>query len=309
MEYVADASGLSRGQILIGFINLNKQPGQTSREAVNAVQRLVRPAKIGHCGTLDPLATGVLVVCIGPATRLTNLVHEASKTYVGDFQLGVSSDTEDIEGQVVPLANAPKVTATQINAILPEFIGEIEQLPPKFSALKVNGKRAYDLARQGKDVKLKPRQIRIYSLQLTAFEYPKFQLKIECGTGTYVRSLGRDIGARVGSAAIMTALQRTAIGDFLLDETIDVTDLDAQNISQHLLPVDHGLRGLERVVLNDANARGLIDAQPVQLPAHAEFDRVLAANRRGQVLAVLHRRDKDIFTPKINFSKYVDGGG
>lgn len=294
---------------MIGFINLNKQAAQTSRDAVNAVQRLVRPAKIGHCGTLDPLATGVLVVCIGPATRLTNLVHEASKTYVGDFRLGFSSDTEDIEGQVVPLVNAPAVTAAQIEAILPEFIGEIEQVPPKFSALKVNGKRAYDLARQGEEVKLKPRQIRIHSLQLAAFEYPNFQLKIECGTGTYVRSLGRDIGDRVGSAAMMTALRRTAIGDFSLKEAIDVTDLDTQNISQHLLPVDQGLRGLERVVLNDANARGLIDAQPVQLPTHVGFDRVLATDRQGRVLAVLYRRDKDIFTPKINFSKYVDGGG
>jgi len=118
---------------LIGFINLNKSPGKSSRDAVNAVQRLVRPAKVGHCGTLDPLATGVLVVCVGPATRLTNLVQEASKTYVGDFRLGVSSDTEDIEGQLEPLADAPVVTAEQIEAVLPEFTGEIQQMPPRLS--------------------------------------------------------------------------------------------------------------------------------------------------------------------------------
>ena len=293
---------------MIGFINLNKQPRQTSRDGVNAVQRLVRPAKIGHCGTLDPLATGVLVVCVGPATRLTNLVQEASKTYIGDFRLGVSSDTEDTEGQLTPLVDAPPVTAAQIESVLPEFIGEIQQIPPKFSALKVNGKRAYDLARRGMEVKLKARQIQIFSLQLTAFAYPSFQLKIECGTGTYVRSIGRDIGARVGSAAIMTALQRTAIGDFLVKEAIDVAGLDAQNISQHLLPVDHCLRDLKRVVLNDAQARGLIDAQPLQLPEYTNCGRVVAVDRHGRVLAVLHHRGDSIFTPKINFSRYLNGG-
>ena len=264
---------------MIGFINLNKQPGQTSRDAVNAVQRLVRPAKIGHCGTLDPLATGVLVVCVGPATRLTNLVHEAPKKYIGDFRLGVSSETEDIEGQIEPLVDAPAVTAADIELVLPEFVGEIQQMPPKFSALKVNGKRAYDLARQGKEVKLKLRQIKVYSLKLTAFEYPNFQLEIECGTGTYVRSLGRDIGTRVGSAAIMTALQRTSIGSFRVADTISTTDLDAANISQHLLPVEHCLDGFERVVINDAQARGLIDAQPLHLPDFADSERVVAMDR------------------------------
>ena len=289
---------------MIGFINLDKQPGETSRDAVNAVQRLVRPVKIGHCGTLDPIATGVLVVCVGPATRLTNLVQEAPKTYVGDFRLGVSSETEDIEGQLEPLVDAPVIKAADIEAVLPEFVGETQQMPPKFSALKVNGKRAYDLARQGKEVKLKSRQIQVYGLRLTAFEYPNFQLEIECGTGTYVRSLGRDIGARVGSAAIMTALRRTAIGAFSDVSAVNAADLDAENISQHLLPVKHCLDELEQVVVNDAQARGLIDAQPLHLPSHADFERVVGIDKRGRVLAVLHRRDDNIFTPKINFSKY-----
>jgi len=166
------------------------------------------------------------------------------------------------------------------------------------------GRSAGNGPRKGKDVKLKARQIKVHSIRLTAFEYPNFQLEIECGTGTYVRSLGRDIGARVGSAAIMTALQRTSIGPFLIHEAIDVSELDAQNISQNLLPVDHCLQDLERVVLNDAHARGLIDAQPVHLPAYADSDRVVAVDKHDRVLAVLHRRDSNIFTPKINFSKY-----
>ena len=289
---------------MIGFININKQPGETSRDAVNAVQRLVRPAKIGHCGTLDPLATGVLVVCVGPATRLTNLVQEAPKTYIGDFQLGVSSITEDIEGEIVPLVDAPAISPEEVASVLPKFVGDIEQMPPKFSALKINGTRAYDLARQGKEVKLKPRQIQIYSLRLTAFEYPNFQLEIVCGTGTYVRSLGRDIGARLGSAAIMTGLERTAIGSFSIKGSVKATELNATNISQHLLPVEHCLDGLKMVAVTDADARGLIDAQPLHLPAYADCDRVVAVDKHGRVLAVLHRREDNIFTPKINFSKY-----
>ena len=289
---------------MIGFINLNKLPGQSSRDAVNAVQKLVRPAKIGHCGTLDPLATGVLVVCVGPATRLTNLVQEASKTYVGDFRLGVSSETEDIEGQLEPLVDAPVVTAAQIAEVLPEFIGQIQQMPPKYSALKVNGKRAYNLARQGKEVELKPRLIQVNSLRLAAFDYPNFQLEIECGTGTYVRSLGRDIGARVGSAAIMTALERTVIGGFSIEEAVNPNELDAGNIAQHLLPVDRCLQGVERVVLEDDQALGLVDAKPVRLPTYADSERVVAMDGQGRVLAILVQREASIFTPKINFSKY-----
>ena len=293
---------------MIGFINLNKLPGQSSRDAVNAVQKLVRPAKIGHCGTLDPLATGVLVVCVGPATRLTNLVQEASKTYVGSFRLGVSSETEDIEGRLEPLADAPVITAAQIEAVLPKFSGEIQQMPPKFSALKINGKRAYDLARQGKEVKLQPRLIQVYSLRLTAFDYPDFQLEIECGTGTYVRSLGRDIGACVGSAAIMTALERTAIGSFSIGEAVNPDDLDAGNVAQHLLPVDHCLQGVERVVLGDDQALGLLDAKPVNLPDYAGSERLVAMDGQGRVLAILLRREAGFFTPKINFSRYWNDG-
>ena len=244
------------------------------------------------------------MVCVGPATRLTNLVQEAPKTYVGGFRLGVSSDTEDIEGQLEPLADAPVITAAQIEAVLPEFIGEIQQMPPKFSALKVNGKRAYDLARQGKEVELKLRQIQVHSLRLTAFDFPNFQLEIECGTGTYVRSLGRDIAARVGSAAIMTALERTAIGSFSVEQAVGRNDLDAENIAQHLLPVDRCLQGVERVVLDDDQALGLVDAKPVCLPDCSGLDRVVAVDGQGRVLAILLRREGGVFTPKINFSKY-----
>ena len=178
---------------MFGFLNINKPPHFTSRGAVNAIQKLIKPTRVGHAGTLDPLATGVLVLCVGPATRLTRFIQDQPKVYLAEFELGVTSDTEDRYGEksIVPFAS--EISAEALADVLPSFTGKILQRPPAFSALKVQGKRAYTLARQGKDVQLKPREIEVYDLQLVNFSFPKFQLRIRCGSGTYVRSLGRDI--------------------------------------------------------------------------------------------------------------------
>ena len=135
---------------MFGFLNINKPPHVTSRGAVNAIQKLIKPTRVGHAGTLDPLATGVLVLCVGPATRLTRFIQDQSKVYLADFELGVVSDTEDRYGKKQTIPSAPEVSADELTAILPTFIGEILQRPPAFSALKIQGKRAYTLARQGK---------------------------------------------------------------------------------------------------------------------------------------------------------------
>ena len=199
---------------MFGFLNLNKPAGVTSRDVVNQVQRLVRPEKVGHAGTLDPLATGVLVVCVGRATRLTEYVQRMPKHYSATFLFGRQSDTEDIDGQVIELADPPQPKRDQIEATLPKFLGEIQQVPPAYSALKVEGRRAYDLARRGEDVQLAARPVVIYELRIVAYEYPELRLDIVCGSGTYVRSLGRNIARTVGTQAVMSALVRTAIGNF-----------------------------------------------------------------------------------------------
>jgi tRNA pseudouridine55 synthase len=220
-----------------GILNLNKPAGMTSRRVVDLVQRLVRPEKVGHAGTLDPLATGVLVVCIGAATKLTEYVQCMPKSYVGTFLLGRQSATEDIEGRVVELPNPPVPTVEQIQQAANSFTGNVLQRPSAFSALKIKGRRAYKLARKGEHPELAPRPISIHRIAVRSYEYPELVLEVDCGRGTYMRALGRDLAASLGTAAVMSALVRTAIGNFLLDEAQDPGELTSENISRHLLPM------------------------------------------------------------------------
>ena len=175
-----------------GLLSLSKPSGMTSRQAVDVVQRLARPVKAGHAGTLDPLATGVLVVCVGGATHLIEYVQRMPKRYTATFLLGRQSPTEDVEGAVVELPHAPVPAGEQIEAAAQRFVGRIDQRPPAFSALKIHGRPAYKLARQGRPVTLQPRPVELYRIEVKSYRYPELILEVECGGGTYVRSLGRD---------------------------------------------------------------------------------------------------------------------
>ena len=242
-----------------GLLNLDKPAGITSRDAVDLVQRLARPAKVGHAGTLDPLATGVLVICVGAATRLIEYVQRMPKRYVGTFLLGRSSATEDIDGAVTLLPDPPIPAADQIEAAAKKFVGRLLQRPPAFSALKVAGQRAYDLARRGEAVDLKPRPIEVYSLKVARYEYPELVLEIECGGGTYVRSLGRDLAESLGTAAVMSALVRTAIGPWTLDTAVDPRTLTAANWQSHLDPLRKALAALaDSASLRPPRSRGSV---------------------------------------------------
>lgn len=289
---------------MFGFINLNKPAGLTSRAAINSIKHLVKPAKVGHTGTLDPLATGVLVTAIGPATRLTQFVQAMPKRYVGRFRLGFRSSTEDIEGDVEPLVNPPIISEDQLIAVLRGFTGSIQQTPPRFSALNVNGKRAYTLARAGKNVTLKPRTVRIDALILTAFDYPDFELAIECGGGTYVRSLGRDIARALGTEAIMTSLQRTAVGAFSIDTAVNPDQLDPDNITEHVLPPQTALPDVKAVTIDNTTLRQLTDAVPWMAPKEDLPNELLAIDRYARLVALLRRSIDQSFTPIINFAPY-----
>ena len=233
-----------------GILNLNKPAGMTSRDVVNIVQRLIRPGKTGHAGTLDPLATGVLVCPVGHGTKLIEYVQRLPKTYKAKFVLGKRSDTEDVEGNVETLVDPPQPTREEIEAALPMFVGTISQVPPAFSALKVAGKRAYDLARQGKEVKLAAREIEVYSFTILAYHYPDLWVEIQCGSGTYVRSLGRDLAQMLGTEAVMAELTRTAIGDFRVEDAVRPTmAFDLATIEQSLSPTVRAVQGLPQVTI------------------------------------------------------------
>ncbi|WP_010588474.1 tRNA pseudouridine(55) synthase TruB [Schlesneria paludicola] len=217
-----------------GVLNVDKPAGVTSRDIVNQVVRLVRPAKAGHAGTLDPLATGVLVVCVGHATRLINLVQEGRKRYLGRFALGQTSDTDDVTGNLQAGGDWSGITKAQLQAELTQFVGRIDQTPPQFSAVHVQGQRAYDLARRGVTVELAARPVDIFSLELTAFQPPEFELDVICGGGTYIRSIGRDLGARLGCGALMTDLRRLAVGHYEIANAVQSDQITAESIGQML---------------------------------------------------------------------------
>jgi tRNA pseudouridine55 synthase len=287
---------------LKGLLNLNKPSGMTSRDVVNVVQRLVRPAKAGHAGTLDPLAAGVLVICVGTATRLIEYVQRMPKTYVGTFLLGRESDTEDIEGQVAELADPPRPTFEQLASAAAKLTGEILQRPPAFSALKVAGKRAYSLARQGKPVDLKPRPITVHRMEIKSYRYPEVVLEVQCGGGTYIRSLGRDLAESLGTAAVMSALTRTAIGSFRLAEAIDPAKLTAENLSLHCLPLLQAVEDLPRRDLSPQEVvrlgHGLTIEKNVSLPEAAEYAGV---GPKGELCSILVRRGDNQMAPLLNF--------
>jgi len=286
---------------MFGILNINKRSGLTSRQVVNHVQRLVRPAKAGHAGTLDPLASGVLVVCVGPATRLIEYVQRPLKRYRAAFLLGRSSDTEDIEGNVVHLKRPRRPERSEILAAIPEFVGTVAQRPPAYSALKVAGQRAYEMARRGEPVALKERSIHVARIDLVSYDYPELHLEIECGTGTYVRSLGRDLAVALGTAAVMSELTRTAIGAFRLDDACSLEQLDADSLLDRLLPPIQVFGDVRAEKLSDAELRNVRNGRVVCRPGHERTGEVPAVDEHGSLVAVLVAKDPDWLRPKRVF--------
>ena len=284
-----------------GFLCINKPTDMTSRDAVNRVQRLVKPSKVGHAGTLDPLATGVLVIAVGKATRIVPYVQQLPKTYLATFELGKTSDTEDITGDVTEHEVPRPPNRSDVEEVLPDFVGEIQQRPPAFSALRVNGKRAYDLARQGKEVQLKSRLITVHDIQLLHYEWPVLKLNVLCGSGTYIRSLGRDIGEQLGCGALMTALQRTAIGNFHIDHAMPTEFADKSAVETSLLPALDGLQSLPSVVVSESDVTTLSFGQSIRLSCTQELPaEVAAVDEAGELVAVLTKK-AGTYRPAINF--------
>lgn len=287
---------------MYGLLNINKPLGKTSRDAVNCVQRVVRPVKVGHAGTLDPLATGVLVLCLGPATRLIQYVQQLPKRYTGTFLLGRRSDSDDLEGEVVELDNPPVPTLAEVTAALPRFTGTIQQRPPIFSAIKVNGRRAYDLARAGKDVQLAARPVTVHDLRVVRYDYPELVLDIGCGSGTYIRSLGRDIAESLGTAALMSALERTAIGGFTVETAMNLRDVSADSLEKHLFPVEDAVRHLDTIELTSDEVLLISNGRTIERPQHGFSGDVAALDAAGHLVAIVAPRNIDQIRPINNLA-------
>jgi len=230
---------------LFGVLNLLKPEGITSRDLVNRVQRLVKPAKVGHAGTLDPMATGVLLVCVGPATKLISLLQEGSKTYRTEFTLGMSSDTDDATGKIsVPETPIEPCQLAEIVQHLEAMTGNILQVPPDFSAVHVNGQRAYALARRGESVELNAKAVRIDEIKVLDYSWPRLELEITCGSGTYIRSIARDLGLQLGCGALMSRLERTRVGNFSVTEGLPDDQITVATIQERIRPAVEIVAGL-----------------------------------------------------------------
>ena len=213
------------------FLLIDKPKGMTSHDVVNRVRRVVGERKVGHGGTLDPNATGLLIVGVGRAAtkRLGEIAQKTKKSYEAEIILGEERDTDDVEGRIVKKNEKEKPSKNNVEAVLKELTGEIEQIPPTFSAIKMDGKKAYELARKGKEVKMEVRKVTVYKSELADYQYPVLRVVFEVSSGTYIRALARDIGRKLGCGAYLVNLRRTQIGKFKIVQAVSLEGLDKDN--------------------------------------------------------------------------------
>jgi len=255
-----------------GLLVLDKPGGMTSRDAVDrALHWFPHRTRIGHTGTLDPLATGVLVLCVGAATRLTEYVQQMHKTYRTTVRLGARSDSDDADGTVTPVEGAVPPPRERLEQCLREFLGEITQVPPAFSAVKVTGQRAYELARKGQDVTLQPRKVQVHAIDICGYDYPAVDLEVRCGKGTYIRSLARDLGERLDCGGLVQALRRTGVGPFRPEDAVPL-DADAETARSRLLPLSAAVADLPAITMPAPAVAQLRQGRAVPLPQRLASD-------------------------------------
>lgn len=273
---------------MFGFLNVNKPSGPTSHDVVAAVRRrLGRGIKVGHAGTLDPLAGGVLVLCVGPATRLAERVAGREKRYRATVTLSATSDTDDVEGRIVPTGVEPP-PADAVRAVLEEFVGDIEQVPPSHSAVHVNGRRAYKLARVGRLAELPARVVTVYELNLLGYEPPELEIDVRCGSGTYIRALARDIGKRLGCGGYCSKLTRAEVGPFSLADAVAPDELDPQRDIRDPLCA---LEDIGRVTVDSDAAWRIAAGNRIRLAGAAEAGEKAVLDEAGRLLAIAEVAD------------------
>jgi tRNA pseudouridine55 synthase len=276
-----------------GILNLNKAAGMTSHDVVARVRKILRQRRVGHTGTLDPAASGVLPICVGQGVRVAEYLSEGGKAYQAEIVFGVVTETYDSEGTVISTTDATRLTLAQINQALAHFLGPQVQLPPRFSALKIAGRPAYKRVRAGEEITMEARPIEITSLEVIAWHAPRLALAIECNKGTYIRSLAHDLGQRLGYGAHLGALIRTRSGPFSLSESIALDELaeamQQGSVAQHLFTVDSVLHNYPALYLDDLNVERVLHGNAfeyIQDPPPTRPDLARVYDRHGRFLAI-----------------------
>ncbi len=280
---------------LSGIFNINKPAGMTSHDVVQEIRRASGERRVGHAGTLDPMATGVLLVCIGKATRVTEYLMEHPKRYRAEITLGVSTDTLDAEGEVTHVADSVDVSRSEVEAALEAFIGEIEQIPPMYSAVKKEGKKLYELAREGVTVEREPRQVEITRLDVVEWTPPRITVDIECSKGTYIRAIARDLGEALGVGAHLSALTRTKSGRFTVDKAVEldkVTEALREDWWMLLIhPLDEALLDYEAIIVDEKTAQKIRHGQMIEASSPIETPYARAYTADGRFIALMRYED------------------
>jgi tRNA pseudouridine55 synthase len=287
----------SPAQEFVGVLNVRKQPDWTSHDVVARLRRLSGQRRVGHAGTLDPMAEGVLPVLFGRATRLADYVGAARKGYYAEVQLGIATTTDDTEGEVIRSEPVPTLTVADLEAALAGFRGEILQVPPSYSAVKVAGQRAYALARRGEDVLLQPRTVSIYAIQVRWFRENVIALDVACSRGTYVRALARDLARALGTLGHLRKLVRTQVGPFSLDDALSLEQIAARGVAAVLLPAEAALPDVPGYCADADELVHLAHGRPVRVHGlTADLVRVYGADNR---MLFVGSADGELLHPRI----------
>lgn len=300
-----------------GVLVVDKPAGMTSHDVVDTVRRLAHTRRVGHTGTLDPMATGVLVLLLGPATRLSRFAMEGKKRYRGVVRLGTTTTTYDAEGEVAE-TQPVDVSLEQIETALAQFRGDILQVPPMYAAVRVAGRRLYKLAREGKVVEREPRAVTIYELTILDWHLPDLTLDVVCSSGTYIRSLAHDLGQALGCGAHLAQLRRTRSGPFTLAQSRSLDELERfgqdSRFEKLLLPPHTALGEMPAVVLTPEQERAIRYGQTIALPGMSgtsleSADFVQARDPQGRLVAVLVPREPGHYRPTLVLPPESQTGG
>lgn len=287
---------------VFGFLNINKPTGMTSHDVVAKIRRGLHIKKVGHAGTLDPLADGVLVICLGGATRLSDYVMHGTKRYTARVHLGITTDTYDLEGAILSERDVTSIRREDVEQALTAFRGDIRQIPPMYSAIKQGGRKLYDLARAGQTVERKARPVTISGLTILDWQPPLVTLDVECSAGTYIRSLAYDLGEALGVGAHLAGLTRTASGRFMLDQAVSLAALlDNPNWQERLISPRIALADWPSIVINEDAIEEIQHGRMIPTPSEIQQPGkdIFAYNGEGALIAILTRKDDALHPRKV----------
>ena len=272
-----------------GVVLVNKPIGITSFAAVKKVSKQLQAKKVGHCGTLDPFASGLLIVTINNATKIARFIESQNKEYIATLVLGVKTDSGDNTGKVIKRLKPPKFEVLQLNDVIKSFIGKQTQIPPMHSAIKVNGQKLYELARKGKTIDREPRPIEIYDIKLIKYRGNTLTFKVNCTKGTYIRTLAEDLAKRLGCVGHLKNLERTAIGDFLLT---DAKNIDKLSAAEDIIPIAQALKSMSKYIVSKDELSLVNNGGALVIDQDEEY--VLVINQESTPLAI-YQKDGEVY--------------